>query len=156
MSATLGWISRTYLYVCSVAFSRLTFLGPHVSNKIVYLYMQNKLVTVSPDTKVLRAMELMTGINTKTIIVFGPEFWDRWEPPVLHINCLLCLAWCDMPLKSSLLQIVQTIVSGTYQSWRTKKWRVWFLLVMWSVLSWMSTVKNCSASAPTFRVAIRW
>lgn len=51
----------------------LTSLGPHVSNKVVFLYMQNKLVTVSPDTKVLRAMELMTGMDAKTPFVFGPK-----------------------------------------------------------------------------------
>lgn len=63
--------------------------------------MQNKLVTVSPDTKVLRAMELMTGIDTKTLIVFGPECWDNWESPTLHINCLLCLACFDRSWNSS-------------------------------------------------------
>ena len=49
----------------------LTSLGPHVCNTVVFLCMQNKLVTVSPDTKVLRAMELMTGIDTNTPIVCG-------------------------------------------------------------------------------------
>ena len=36
------------------------------------LCLQNKLITVTPDTKVLRAMQLMTGITIHCIARFAP------------------------------------------------------------------------------------
>lgn len=47
-------------------------VSPFMVSNVVTCWLQNKLITVTPDTKVLRAMQLMTGIY----MLFGPLDWN--------------------------------------------------------------------------------
>lgn len=106
-------------------------------------WLQNKLITVTHDTKVLKAMQLMTGTMYKLRTVGCYCFLVYWLLSQMKdvIKLGTCNEW-------------QIDALGTFLWLMIREWLAWYLLEMLFELWWVSTGRSWTVWMHTYKEVI--